>query len=153
MIDPQAILDAYLDDELTADQHRQLVAWIDRSPENIDRLVKECRLDSYLQEVLREEQIVSDAVVISQANDFFVGGVPQETVGYLSSGWPVAYLIATMIFGLGLLIASHVYVSRPVQVARQPSMPGRVNAEVQTEFAGPNHRHGRLQVGNQGIRD
>jgi hypothetical protein len=35
---------------------------------------------------------------------------------YLSSGWPVAYLIATVIFVLGLTIAAVVHVSRPEQI-------------------------------------
>ena len=39
--------------------------------------------------------------------------------GYLSSDWPVAYLAATVIFGIGLLIGSLVPVSQPAQIARQ----------------------------------
>ena len=34
-------------------------------------------------------------------------------VGYFSSGWPVAYLMATVIFGVGLLIGSLMHVSQP----------------------------------------
>lgn len=41
-------------------------------------------------------------------------------VGYLS-GWPVAYLIATVVFGIGALISAFTYVSHPVEVARQSS--------------------------------
>ena len=41
------------------------------------------------------------------------------TVGYFSSGWPVAYLVATVIFGIGLLIGSLMPVSQPAQVAKQ----------------------------------
>ena len=39
------------------------------------------------------------------------------TFGILSSGWPVAYLVATAIFGIGLLIGTFTYVSRPLPVA------------------------------------
>ena len=58
------------------------------------------------------------------------------TFGYFSSGWPVAYLIATVIFGLGLLIGSLVPVSEPEQVARQSSPPSRVDAEPRMERVG-----------------
>jgi hypothetical protein len=36
-----------------------------------------------------------------------------STLGYLSSSWPVAYLIATVIFGIGALIGASIYVSQP----------------------------------------
>ena len=49
----------------------------------------------------------------------FLGNTFHGTVGYLSSGWPVAYLVATVIFGIGLLIGAFTYVSYPVQVAQQ----------------------------------
>jgi hypothetical protein len=34
-------------------------------------------------------------------------------VGHFSSGWPVAYLIATVVFGIGLVIGAIVHVSQP----------------------------------------
>ena len=58
------------------------------------------------------------------------------TVGWFSSGWPVAYLVATLIFGIGLLVGSHTYVSEPVQVARQSSVPGGTATEPKTELVG-----------------
>ena len=53
----------------------------------------------------------------------FFGAAIHGTVGYFSSGWPAAYLIATVIFGIGLLIGSHVYVSQPEQVASRSVLP------------------------------
>jgi hypothetical protein len=64
-----------------------------------------------------------------------------DTMGYLSSGWPVAYLVATVIFAIGALIGSVIYVSHPVQVAQQsvslpsllsslPSVVGRITGMV-----------------------
>ena len=41
------------------------------------------------------------------------------TFGYFSSDWPVAYLVATVIFGIGLLFGALIHVSQPVQVARR----------------------------------
>ena len=49
----------------------------------------------------------------------FLGNTVHAVVGYLSSGWPVAYLIATVIFGVGLLIGSLMPVSHPEQIAQQ----------------------------------
>jgi hypothetical protein len=42
------------------------------------------------------------------------------TAGFFSSGWPVAYLIATVVFSIGLVIGSFVHVSQPGQVAGRP---------------------------------
>ena len=44
--------------------------------------------------------------------------------GYFASGWPVAYLLATIIFGIGLVVGAVVHVSTPSQMA-QPVTPGR----------------------------
>ena len=66
----------------------------------------------------------------------FLGNTIHGTVSYFSSGWPVAYLVATVIFGIGLLIGSIVPVSQPAQVARQSSVPNRVVAEPKTELVG-----------------
>jgi hypothetical protein len=44
------------------------------------------------------------------------------TTGYFSSGWPVAYVIATVIFAVGLMIGAVVHVSQPENLVR-PSTP------------------------------
>ena len=38
-------------------------------------------------------------------------------IGYLSSGWPVAYLVATVVFAVGLVIGAIVHVSQPDRFA------------------------------------
>ena len=48
---------------------------------------------------------------------FFLSPTLHGAFGYLSSGWPVAYLLATVIFGIGALVGSHIYVSRYEHVA------------------------------------
>ena len=53
----------------------------------------------------------------------FLGSTLHGTVGYFSSGWPVAYLVATAIFGIGLLIGSLVHVSQPAQIAGNRRCP------------------------------
>jgi hypothetical protein len=40
-------------------------------------------------------------------------------LGFISSGWPVAYLLATLIFGIGLIVAALVHVSGPTDVVQQ----------------------------------
>ena len=51
----------------------------------------------------------------------FLPTVHGSLAGGLSSGWPVAYLIATVIVGLGLTIAAFMHVSRNVGPANQYS--------------------------------
>ncbi len=58
------------------------------------------------------------------------------TVGYFSSGWPVAYLVATVILGVALLIGSLVPVSQPVQVARQSSLSRRIGRRAEDGVVG-----------------
>jgi hypothetical protein len=51
----------------------------------------------------------------------FPSSIPYGTVSYLSSSWPVAYLIATVVLGIGLAIGAVTHVSRSVQFAGLPS--------------------------------
>ena len=53
----------------------------------------------------------------------FLGTAYHDTLSYFSSDWPVAYLIATVIFGVALLVGSIVPVSQPEQVAKQSILP------------------------------
>ena len=39
------------------------------------------------------------------------------TLGYLSSGWPMAYLVAMVIMGIGLAVMAVVHVSHPMKIA------------------------------------
>ena len=65
-----------------------------------------------------------------------LGGAWHGTVGYFSSGWPLAYLVATVIFGVGLLIGSRIPVSQPAQIAEQPLPPSRLFSEPKKELVG-----------------
>ena len=67
-----------------------------------------------------------------------LGTAIHGTVGYYySSGWPAAYLIATVIFGVALLIGSLVPVSeQPAQVASQSSVPSQSVVEPKVEPVG-----------------
>ena len=79
-------------------------------------------------------QSAVDFQILPSAGMF--GSAYHGGVGYFSSGWPVAYLVATVIFGIGVLIGSLVHVSLPAQVAKQSSVPSRVDAEPKTELVG-----------------
>jgi hypothetical protein len=47
------------------------------------------------------------------------GGAWPGACGYVSSGWPVAYLIATVVLGLGLVIGSVIHAPQSNQIVRQ----------------------------------
>ena len=140
MDDPKAILNAYVDDELTEDQHRELVAWIRQAPGNIDRFIAECYLHSQLQDIFSEEQVARDVTALQAVpNSPPLINVVQGPVSYFSQGWPLAYLLAIVFLGLGLLVGSVVPVSPPAQFAGQSPSPAaqrRLGQEPQKEFVG-----------------
>jgi hypothetical protein len=49
----------------------------------------------------------------------------RSTVGYFTSGWPVAYLAATVILGIGLVIGAITHVSQPTLMVHQSSLTGK----------------------------
>ena len=65
-----------------------------------------------------------------------------STLAYFSEGMPLAYLLATAITGLGLLVGSMVHVSQPEQVARssvqavvvEPTLVGRITGMVDCKW-------------------
>jgi hypothetical protein len=165
---PIAIISAYLDDDLTRDQHRDLLAWISESPDNRRQFAMECYLHSGLQDILAGAQMVRDMAVLQMSDveqtlfpnpvicdlpadqssvsppSFtpFLSNTFHGTAGWFSSGWPVAYLIATVVVGIGMLIGSLVHVSDLPQVARQsapppsflPSVVGRITGMVDCQW-------------------
>ena len=75
----------------------------------------------------------------------FLGSAAHGAVGYFAAGWPLAYLIATVIFGIGLVVGTVVHVSEPVPIVRQsvplpsplfpvPSVVGRITAMADCRF-------------------
>jgi hypothetical protein len=65
----------------------------------------------------------------------FLDNTLHGTISYFSSDWSVSYLVAAVIFGVGLLITSHIYISPPEQIAiNSPSIaPALTPAVVQPE--------------------
>ena len=69
----------------------------------------------------------------------FTSPVLHSASSYLSSGWPLAYLIATVIFGIGVLIGAFTYVSRYEEFADNtpPKAAGhRPGTQPQAEIVG-----------------
>ena len=64
-------------------------------------------------EVMRLAALEAPTLPLVAFFDRAIGG----TTGYFATGWPAAYLVATVIFGLGLLLGSHIYMSPPEEVA------------------------------------
>ena len=75
------------------------------------------------------------------------------TTGYIASGWPVAYLIATVVLGVGLLVTSLISIS-PLPESTRASPRRKTVWTVDCEFGRKdrrtNHRHGGLQMGSGG---
>ena len=81
----------------------------------------------------------------------FLSPALHGTLGYFSSGWPLAYLIATVMTGLGLLIGSSRLCS--IRADRQAIVIAHIESYPSRKWSGrPDHRHGRLPVGKDGVR-
>jgi hypothetical protein len=80
--------------------------------------VADVKQESQLSESLFPNVVIAPDV--PEVPSLQVSGAPLHgAMGFFSSGWPVAYLIATVICGIGMLMAAFTYVSQPVQVAEQ----------------------------------
>ena len=81
-----------------------------------------CRLHSELR-LLCDVQRSNEAALAKIASPAFpppmgVFNIAHSAVAHLSSGWPMAYLVATVMTAIGLLTLSHTYIlSNPSQVA------------------------------------
>ena len=84
------------------------------------------------------EFIAFELMSSQQPTPAFVSTTLHTTLGYFSEGMPLAYLLATMIVGVGLLIGSQIYVSGPEQVAWQlsPATNDKGTHDPQVPFVG-----------------
>ena len=107
-----------------------------------NEVLREQRSDGDIQLCTRHSSTGRHGAPLSSANQIlpvpltFLDTTIDGTVGFISSGWPVAYMIATVICGVSMLIGSLTPVSQSVQVARQSSVPSRTVAEPKTELVG-----------------
>ena len=89
----------------------------------------------------------------------FLSTTLHATIGYFPEGMPLAYLIATVVTGLGILAASLVYVSQPEQVVRHPAPSvavephvnyvGRITGVVDCKCAGTAVDSSRVPLGKK----
>ena len=157
------LLNGYVDGTLSADEKRELERMLLESAEVRELFWRQVQLHCSIRncyEARSGQQFVNSAnrtsierleplpspISISLGPP---GSAWHGTVGYFSSGWPVAYLAATVIFGVGLLIGSLMHVSQPAQVARQSSVCPCRSLPSRRWSCWPDYRHGRLQVGTE----
>ena len=102
--------------------------------------------DAALKEFIAAKQTPS----ATPAPTFLSTALPR-TLGYFSAGWPVAYLVATVITGLWLLGMWLTPVSRTGCIRNPCRRPLSDSLHPNRRLiGGPDHRHGRLQIGNPG---
>ena len=68
----------------------------------------------------------------------FIAGTRDGATGFFSLGWPVAYLVATVVLGIALVVRALVHVTQPTQLANPlPSVvEGRLSPDPTTPFVG-----------------
>ena len=168
--DVRALIEAVCDGAAADAQVRDLEARLLTDADAREFYVDLLNLDAELQWIARSQQrgeaavkrLVDAAQQPARAPLFpFLATLPHGTVGYFSSGWPLAYLLATVIFGIGLLIGSHVYVSEPVPIVRQsaplpsplspvPSVVGRITGMADCQFEeGSGAENQKSEIRNQ----
>ena len=126
----RSLFAAVCDETATEQQIRELEGLV-RSDEQVRRLyLAYCELHINLYFAIRDQrthQAVCEQLGRDAAEPLAVLRHPvlstssHGLAGYFSSGWPVAYLVATVILSLGLLIGGVVHVSQPTD-ATLPSI-------------------------------
>ena len=60
-----------------------------------------------------------------------------STFGYISSGWPMAYLVATAMTAIGLLVCGHTYITRPNQMVGTAAVQRPSDSRLSTRTPSP----------------
>ncbi len=149
MDDPKAIINAYIDNELTEDQLRELAIWMCETPENRRRFITDCYLHSQLQDIFAGEKIAREAAEPADADRgddvtavapsgfiSFASGICHDTLGFFSQEIPFALLIATFITSLGLVAGSMIYVTHHQPLASDVLQPNQKAVPEKTEYVG-----------------
>jgi hypothetical protein len=96
--DAAALIQAYLDGELTDRQQRELADWLRHNSHNVDRFVAECRLHSELLDARGRQPSASFVpIVVQDSSNLGSSYVP---VG----GFLFSYVAAAVVVAVGLLI-------------------------------------------------
>ena len=119
------LLNAACDGDLADVQIQELATLLDSDPTVRKVFIHHVQLRTDIQFVCRAEHACDGGLARVQAT--LPRALPtvfpapfHGTFGFFPEGLPLAYLVATVVTGLGILLASHVYMSRPEQVARAP---------------------------------
>jgi hypothetical protein len=144
------LLDAACDDTLVETQVQELVAVLTSDPRTRKIFVEHIHLRRRIRSLHRAErlcdlglariQTLAQPPVSSSRSTapIFLSTTLHGTISYLSSGWPVAYLIATVVVGVGLWISSVTPAFYPQQIAKQSSSTPEIGPtpEPQKELVG-----------------
>jgi hypothetical protein len=136
------LLSALADDRLTTVDRQQLMDTMRRDPQARATYIEHAILQSLLMRKSRCDHLAAtflasglDSDVVASPRDiesdqpssaapFPELGLPtQNAHGFFSSGWPVAYLVASVIFAVALSVAALVHVSQPTEVVRHSTLP------------------------------
>jgi hypothetical protein len=165
--DPTTLIHAYLDGELTGDQHRQLTAWLQEDQINVDRFVAECRLHSELCDthgvgsaVQLPSQLSHKPSAASHQPSFIPPIIldfsptvrePSLTTLFAPGGFLFSYTMSAVLVGIGLLVGwtwrvsydRRVVHNGPREAAKivdaRPDTPsvGRITGVVDCQWADP----------------
>jgi hypothetical protein len=169
------LLDGACDGTLTEAQILELAAVLDQDANARKEYIDHISLQTDIRFLGRAERLCNVGLAEVQAtlppvssslspSLIHVSSFPPTTFSgsltYLASGWPVAYLVATVIFGIGAFIGSIVYVSHPVQVAKQstslpsplsslPTTVGRITGMADCKWNGMTAKSRNVALGNK----
>jgi hypothetical protein len=122
----------HLEGRLTRSQRGRLNAFLAEDPDRRDAFValctQACLLASYVNLGAAESAFPSvpqptNALTTVSPVVGFLGGAWNGTVAYFSQIGPLSYLVATVLFGLGMLVGSWITVGHPVAVVEQSAPP------------------------------
>jgi hypothetical protein len=153
-----SLVAASLSDDLSPEQDHRLIELVHRDSEALDLYLKLVFESSILltwaghgalqdTEVAGSPEELQQTAALCPPTSFAVysfspHGFPvaalRNTASFLSSGWPVAYLVATVAVGIGLWIGSITPAFYPQQIAKRSSSTRRIESapEPQMEFVG-----------------
>ncbi len=155
------LLNNACDDILSTEESRELADLLAADPEARRVYIDHLTLRRYVQSRFRSDWVCEVGLARVQET---LGSAPVAAypaigplpigfggnVGFMSSGWPVAYFIATVIFAIGAILGSITYVSPSARVAQEsPSLPsppspqassvGRITGTANCRWADPNN--------------
>jgi hypothetical protein len=132
----QELLDQFALDELTPDRAARLEELAASDPAACERYIRWAFVRAGLRSHAADAAELPTPDARPPAGSFvlFGGGLRAATANLLQ-GWPAAYLIATVVLGVGLAITAVTHVSPPDQVVRR-SFPGHSSLAVHPAVVG-----------------